>query len=106
MYQFAIVALLALAVVKLVDFIDGAIPALSGFRSLFAFAIIAVTSDDPANSFGVAGAFCPARCCASVAEDTRTMIVPSTYARMPSSFVTWAVPHHTPAVAPARPLLR
>ena len=32
MYQFAIVALLALAVVKLVDFIDGAIPALSGFR--------------------------------------------------------------------------
>jgi hypothetical protein len=37
MYQFAIVALLALAVVKLVDFIDGAIPALSGFRSLFTF---------------------------------------------------------------------
>ncbi len=37
MYQFAIVALLALAVVKVVDFIDGAIPALSGFRSLFTF---------------------------------------------------------------------
>src|SRR5437763_15376115 len=37
MYQFAVVALLALAVVKLVDFIDGAIPALSGFRSLFTF---------------------------------------------------------------------
>src|SRR3977135_4100021 len=37
MYQFAIVALLALAVVKVVDFIDGAIPALSGFRSLFSF---------------------------------------------------------------------
>ena len=37
MNQFAIVALLALAVVKLVDFIDGAIPALSGFRSLFTF---------------------------------------------------------------------
>ena len=29
MYQFAIVALLALAVVKVVDFIDGAIPALA-----------------------------------------------------------------------------
>ena len=37
MYQCAIVALLALAVVKVVDFIDGAIPALSGFRSLFTF---------------------------------------------------------------------
>ena len=37
MYQFAIVALLALAVVKVVDFIDGAIPAVSGFRSLLTF---------------------------------------------------------------------
>jgi hypothetical protein len=37
MYQFAIVALLALAVVKLVDFVDGTIPALSGFRSVFTF---------------------------------------------------------------------
>jgi hypothetical protein len=37
MYQFAIVALLALAVVKVVDFIDGAVPAISGFRSLFTF---------------------------------------------------------------------
>jgi hypothetical protein len=43
MYQFAIVALLALAVVKLVDFIDGAIPALSGFRSLFTF-VLAIAS--------------------------------------------------------------
>jgi len=39
MYQFAIVALLALAAVKLVDFIDGAIPALSGFRSVFTFVL-------------------------------------------------------------------
>jgi len=39
MYQFAIVALLALAVVKVVDFIDGAIPALSGFRSLLTFVL-------------------------------------------------------------------
>ncbi len=37
MYQFAIVALLALAVVKVVDFIDGTIPALSGLRSVFTF---------------------------------------------------------------------
>lgn len=37
MYQFAIVALLALAVVKLVDFVDGIIPGLSGFRSLLTF---------------------------------------------------------------------
>ena len=39
MYQFAIVALLALAVVKVVDFIDGAIPALSGFRSVLTFVL-------------------------------------------------------------------
>jgi hypothetical protein len=39
MYQFAIVALLALAVVKLVDFVDGIIPGLSGFRSLLTFVI-------------------------------------------------------------------
>lgn len=39
MYQFAIVALLALAVVKLVDFIDGAVPAVSGFRSVFTFVL-------------------------------------------------------------------
>ena len=47
MYQFAIVALLALAVVKLVDFIDGAIPALSGFRSLlnFVFGIASVSTE-------------------------------------------------------------
>jgi hypothetical protein len=37
MYQFAIVALLALAVVKLVDFVDGVVPGLSGFRSLLTF---------------------------------------------------------------------
>jgi hypothetical protein len=37
MYQFAIVALLALAVVKVVDFIDGTIPAVSGFRSVLTF---------------------------------------------------------------------
>ncbi len=39
MYQFAIVALLALAVVKLVDFIDGTIPAVSGFRSVLTFVL-------------------------------------------------------------------
>jgi hypothetical protein len=39
MYQFAIVALLALAVVKLVDFIDGAVPAASGFRSILTFVL-------------------------------------------------------------------
>ena len=39
MYQFAIVALLALAVVKVVDFIDGAIPVLSGFRSVLTFVL-------------------------------------------------------------------
>jgi hypothetical protein len=37
MYQFAIVALLALAVVKMVEFLDGAIPAVSAFRSLLTF---------------------------------------------------------------------
>lgn len=37
MYQFAVVALLALAVVKLVDFIDTSVPALSGFRSILTF---------------------------------------------------------------------
>ena len=37
MYQFAIVALLALAVVRVVDFIDGAVPAVAGFRSAFTF---------------------------------------------------------------------
>jgi hypothetical protein len=37
MYQFAIVALLALAVVKFVDFVDGAVPVISGFRSLLTF---------------------------------------------------------------------
>ncbi len=39
MYQFAIVALLALAIVKLVDFIDGAVPAVTGFRSVFTFVL-------------------------------------------------------------------
>ncbi len=37
MYQFAVVALLALAIVKLVDFVDGAVPGMAGFRSLFTF---------------------------------------------------------------------
>ncbi|MGH9000757.1 MAG: hypothetical protein ACRDY7_15365 [Acidimicrobiia bacterium] len=37
MYQFAIVALLALAVVKFVDFLDTAVPAMSGFRSALTF---------------------------------------------------------------------
>src|SRR5437588_10081091 len=58
MYQFAIVALLALAVVKLVDFIDGAIPALSGFRSLltFVFGIASVWALDYSlfDGFGIA----------------------------------------------------
>lgn len=58
MYQFAIVALLALAVVKVVDFIDGAIPALSGFRSLltFVFGIGAVWALDYSlfSGFGIA----------------------------------------------------
>jgi hypothetical protein len=39
MYQFAIVALLALAVVKLVDLIDGTIPAVSGVRSVLTFVL-------------------------------------------------------------------
>ena len=39
MYQFAIVALLALAVVKIVDFLDGAIPAISSFRSVLTFVL-------------------------------------------------------------------
>jgi hypothetical protein len=39
MYQFAIVALLALAVVKLVDFIDGSVPAARGFRSILTFVL-------------------------------------------------------------------
>lgn len=39
MYQFAIVALLALAVVKLVDFIDGSVPAAAGFRSILTFVL-------------------------------------------------------------------
>jgi hypothetical protein len=58
MYEFAIVALLALAVVKVVDFIDGAIPAVSGFRSLltFIFAIASVWALDYSvfNGFGIA----------------------------------------------------
>jgi hypothetical protein len=37
MYQFAIMALLALAVVKLVDFIDTSVPGLAGFRSISTF---------------------------------------------------------------------
>jgi hypothetical protein len=57
MYQFAIVALLALAVVKVVDFIDGAVPAIAGFRSLFTFvlALAAVWALDYSvfNGFGV-----------------------------------------------------
>jgi hypothetical protein len=58
MYQFAVVALLALAVVKLVDFIDGAVPALSGFRSLLTFVlgIVAVWALDYSlfEGFGIA----------------------------------------------------
>jgi len=58
MYQFAIVALLALAVVKVVDFIDGAIPAVSGFRSVltFVFGIASVWALDYSlfDGFGVA----------------------------------------------------
>ena len=48
MYQFAVVALLALAVVKLVDFVDGIVPGLSNFRSLltFVFGIAAVWALD------------------------------------------------------------
>jgi hypothetical protein len=37
MYQFAIMALLALAVVKVVDFIDSQVPALGGLRSISTF---------------------------------------------------------------------
>jgi hypothetical protein len=58
MYQFAIVALLALAVVKVVDFIDGAIPAVSGFRSVltFVFGIASVWALDYSlfDGFGIA----------------------------------------------------
>ena len=58
MYQFAVVALLALAVVKLVDFIDGAVPAVSGFRSLLTFVlgIVAVWALDYSlfEGFGIA----------------------------------------------------
>ncbi|HVW31328.1 MAG TPA: hypothetical protein VHL53_02210 [Acidimicrobiia bacterium] len=58
MYQFAIVALLALAVVKVVDFIDGAVPALSNFRSLltFIFGIASVWALDYSlfDGFGIA----------------------------------------------------
>jgi hypothetical protein len=58
MYQFAIVALLALAVVKLVDFVDGVVPGLSGFRSLltFVFGIASVWALDYNlfSGFGVA----------------------------------------------------
>ena len=58
MYQFAIVALLALAAVKLVDFIDGAIPAVSGFRSVltFVFGIASVWALDYSlfDGFGIA----------------------------------------------------
>ena len=39
MYQFAIVALLALAVVKLVDFIDGSVPGAGGFRPILTFVL-------------------------------------------------------------------
>ena len=58
MYQFAVVALLALAVVKLVDFLDGAVPALAGFRSLLTFVlgIVAVWALDYSlfDGFGIA----------------------------------------------------
>jgi len=58
MYQFAIVALLALAVVKVVDFIDGAVPALSAFRSVLTFVlgIASVWALDYSvfNGFGIA----------------------------------------------------
>jgi hypothetical protein len=58
MYQFAIVALLALAVVKVVDFIDGAIPAVSGVRSVltFVFGIASVWALDYSlfDGFGIA----------------------------------------------------
>lgn len=57
MYQFAIMALLALAVVKVVDFIDGAVTAIAGFRSLFTFvlALASVWALDYSvfNGFGV-----------------------------------------------------
>ena len=65
MYQFAIVALLALAVVKLVDFIDGTIPAVSGFRSVITFVLgIATRNSDIAmlmTGFIVAGLTSPWR---------------------------------------------
>lgn len=37
MYQFAVVALLALAVVKFVDFLLASVPALDGFRAVLPF---------------------------------------------------------------------
>ena len=39
MYDFAIVALMALATVKLVDFLSDAVPQLAGFRSLLTFVL-------------------------------------------------------------------
>jgi hypothetical protein len=58
MYQFAVVALLALALVKFVDFLDGALPAVSGFRSVLTFVlgIVAVWALDYSlfEGFGIA----------------------------------------------------
>jgi len=58
MYQFAVVALLALALVKFVDFLDSALPAVSRFRSVLTFVlgIVAVWALDYSlfEGFGIA----------------------------------------------------
>src|ERR1700704_5140739 len=57
----------------------------SGFRSLLAFAIMAVTSADPANSLAAGAAPCAAGCWASAAEENIVRIVKNTCARMTAS---------------------
>src|SRR5204862_5306035 len=54
----------------------------SGFRSAFAFAIIAVTSAAEANSFGGAGGFWAVSCRAIAAVITRVRIVQRTRRRI------------------------
>src|SRR5439155_9009327 len=52
------------------------------FRSLLAFAIIAVTSADPANSLAGGGGVGAAGCCATAADETSVKIVQNRCARI------------------------
>ena len=54
MYDFAVVALLALAALKLVDFLTDAVPQVQKLRSLLTF-VIAVGADRVARLLGVPG---------------------------------------------------